>query len=340
MSEHELWNELGNLYFMAGAYDQAVHAYHHSIQLDESYGRPYSNLALIYARQGKQEMAARLFRKSLALLQDTREKAISWNRLGNLYRQARNYPEAVVAFQNADDLDPECRDGREQMGQMLYATSDLSILERAQQLKDTEPSRASAAPPTSAPQIGAAASVSTLEEGFHEELSADAPEDEWLTPWVELGEDAELTADLERLLGTAEHPLVLEADYEDETAAEYVLPDRFPLSVSLPVRPVTLVGADAAGSAAQAVEVELLERPEPTASDADSNLPSDGGSDEAQDAQAALGARDADEAELEFDKLQRMVRQSITPAWDPLGNLHKSMGRYQDALLAYQQAVQ
>ena len=38
MSEHELWNELGNLYFMSGAYDQAIHAYQRSIQLDAGFG--------------------------------------------------------------------------------------------------------------------------------------------------------------------------------------------------------------------------------------------------------------------------------------------------------------
>ena len=57
MSEHELWNELGNLYFLSGEYGQAVHAYRRSIQMDESFGRPYSNLALTYVQQGKYEQA-------------------------------------------------------------------------------------------------------------------------------------------------------------------------------------------------------------------------------------------------------------------------------------------
>ena len=55
MSEHELWNELGNLYFLGGQYQQAVHAYRRSIQLDRNFGRPYSNLALTYVQQGKYE---------------------------------------------------------------------------------------------------------------------------------------------------------------------------------------------------------------------------------------------------------------------------------------------
>ena len=84
MSEHELWNELGNLYFMSGAYDQAVFAYHRSIQLESGFGRPYSNLALTYVQQGKFEQAVELYRASLELLIDEKDVALSWSRLGNV----------------------------------------------------------------------------------------------------------------------------------------------------------------------------------------------------------------------------------------------------------------
>jgi tetratricopeptide (TPR) repeat protein len=107
MSEHELWNELGNLYFMSGAYNQAVYAYHRSIQLDDSFGRPYSNLALAYVQQGKYQEAIELYRSSIELLADNKEKAISWSRLGNVYRHLKDYKNAVVAYQQADELDPQ-----------------------------------------------------------------------------------------------------------------------------------------------------------------------------------------------------------------------------------------
>jgi tetratricopeptide (TPR) repeat protein len=107
MSEHELWNELGNLYFMSGAYNQAVYAYHRSIQLDGSFGRPYSNLALTYVQQGKYQEAIELYRSSIELLADNKEKAISWSRLGNVYRHLKDYKKAVVAYQQADELDPQ-----------------------------------------------------------------------------------------------------------------------------------------------------------------------------------------------------------------------------------------
>ena len=106
MSEHELWNELGNLYFMSGAYNQAAHAYERSIQTKASFGRPYSNLALTYVQQGKYDEAIDLYRRSIELLADVKEKAISWNRLGSVYRHLKDYSKAVIAFQEADELDP------------------------------------------------------------------------------------------------------------------------------------------------------------------------------------------------------------------------------------------
>jgi tetratricopeptide (TPR) repeat protein len=116
MSEHELWNELGNLYFLSGAYPQAVHAYNRSIKLDEDFGRPYSNLALTYVQQGRYDEAVDLYRRSIELLAENREKAISWNRLGHVFRYLKDYPQAVVAYRRADELDPDSGDGRDEPG--------------------------------------------------------------------------------------------------------------------------------------------------------------------------------------------------------------------------------
>ncbi len=107
MSEQELWNELGNLYFLSGSYGQAANAYERSIRLDTGFGRPYSNLALTYVQQGKFEEAIELYRRSIELLTDDKEKAVSWNRLGTVYRHLKDYSKAVIAFQEADELDPE-----------------------------------------------------------------------------------------------------------------------------------------------------------------------------------------------------------------------------------------
>jgi tetratricopeptide (TPR) repeat protein len=116
MSEHELWNELGNLYFLSGEYQQAVHAYRRSIQLDADFGRPYSNLALTYVQQGKYDQAIDLYRRSIELLGDNKERAISWNRLGNVFRHLKDYKQAVLAYRNADELDPETGEDEDKPG--------------------------------------------------------------------------------------------------------------------------------------------------------------------------------------------------------------------------------
>ena len=110
MSNHEVWNEIGNLYFMKGAYEPAIHAYLRSIQLDNKFGRSYSNLALAFVHTGKYIDAIKLYRHSIDLLPDMKERAITWNRLGILYRQIRDYKKALEAYQQADILDPQQRD--------------------------------------------------------------------------------------------------------------------------------------------------------------------------------------------------------------------------------------
>lgn len=125
MSEHELWNELGNLYFMSGAYRQASHAYERSIKLENRSGRPHSNLAFTYIQQGKNVEAVELLRASIDLLTCDREKAISWYRLGDVYRRLKDYRDAILAYQQADLLDPTISQNEEEVGQVLYGSSEL-----------------------------------------------------------------------------------------------------------------------------------------------------------------------------------------------------------------------
>lgn len=101
-----VWNEKGNIHFRNGAYAEAIAAYNKSIELDRSFGWPYSNLALTYLTLGKFSEAILLYQKSIVLLKTNEEKAASWNSLGNIYRQLNNYEDALNAYQNADEVDP------------------------------------------------------------------------------------------------------------------------------------------------------------------------------------------------------------------------------------------
>jgi tetratricopeptide (TPR) repeat protein len=105
-SDPMVWNEKGNVHFQDGAYDQAIRAYNRAIELDRTFGWPYSNLALVYLTLGKFPEAILLYRHSVNLLKTDAERAAAWNSLGNLHRHGGEYEEALKAYQKADELDP------------------------------------------------------------------------------------------------------------------------------------------------------------------------------------------------------------------------------------------
>ncbi len=108
------WNEKGNAFFNQGAFDEAINAYNKASQLDPSFGMPYSNLALTYLTQGQYAEAILLYQKASSLLDSDKDRALSWNGLGNAYRCINDYANAVAAYHKAAELDPETagmRDG-------------------------------------------------------------------------------------------------------------------------------------------------------------------------------------------------------------------------------------
>ena len=104
LNNANVWNELGNIFSKSKAYDEAVDAYNRAIELNPEFGWSYSNLALVYARRGNRDEAINLFHKSIGLLWADPDKAVAWNRLGDVYRQAGKYSDAIDAYQNADRL--------------------------------------------------------------------------------------------------------------------------------------------------------------------------------------------------------------------------------------------
>jgi tetratricopeptide (TPR) repeat protein len=98
------WADLGDAFFKMGSYEEAVDAYGKTIKLDPSAAWPKSNLALTLATQGKYQEATQLYRESLEGLLDDRDKAVTWNHLGNAYRKLGDFENAVAAFLRADEL--------------------------------------------------------------------------------------------------------------------------------------------------------------------------------------------------------------------------------------------
>jgi tetratricopeptide (TPR) repeat protein len=102
-----VWNELGNVYLNAGSCDDAISSYSKAIDLDRHFAWPYSNLAFAYVHKGRFAEAILLYQRSIELFSTDKDKAITWNRLGNVYRRINDYSNAIAAYQTADELDPE-----------------------------------------------------------------------------------------------------------------------------------------------------------------------------------------------------------------------------------------
>jgi tetratricopeptide (TPR) repeat protein len=107
MSEFEIWNELGNIYFNTEAYDESIHAYTKAIELDQGCRQSYCNLASIYVNQGRHVDAIALLQQGIELLEKGPDKALLWDRLGDVYRKLDQYDNALPAYRKAIELDPD-----------------------------------------------------------------------------------------------------------------------------------------------------------------------------------------------------------------------------------------
>ncbi len=107
MSEHQLWNELGNIHINVGEYEQALGAYKKAIDLAPKSGRAQSNLATAYVRLSEPEKAIPHYQRSIELFEDFNEKASSWHQLGIAYQMLEDDKNTLLAFERAAALDPE-----------------------------------------------------------------------------------------------------------------------------------------------------------------------------------------------------------------------------------------
>ena len=99
-----VWNELGLVLFKVGSYEDAIDAFIKAIELDPSIGYYYCNLGQVLVSQGRLTDAIELFEKSLELFQNNLDKSVSWNRLGDIYRQLGLMSESQAAYKLTEVL--------------------------------------------------------------------------------------------------------------------------------------------------------------------------------------------------------------------------------------------
>lgn len=318
MSEHELWNELGNLYFMSGAYEPASYAYIRSINLDPGFGRPYSNLALVYVEKGKYTEAIELFRKSIDLLADTREKVTTMNRLGNAFRQIKDYNNAVAVYQKADELDPTISDMRDDIVQDIRApltlsmpAFDLKINQPAQKLSE-EDQVFTPDPDSDRASIQTEDAICELAADILYPIpdTSDIPELDEMeideTPALDISDCSIPTPDPVKIHGSDWHLDDTETRMEEEQGGF-----NFCATETVELDNQTLTETES---------VQYTQADYPLIELSDSELTA---------------------IENDIAKFTKVV--NINPrnsmAWYTLGNLYKSIGQYKNAIFSYQQAI-
>lgn len=96
--------EVGRLLYKTGSYDQAASVLQRAINLEPSSGYAHSYLARTRTAQGRYNAAIALYRKSIDLIPNEKEKSNAWNWLGDVYRKLNDYDNALKAYQNASAL--------------------------------------------------------------------------------------------------------------------------------------------------------------------------------------------------------------------------------------------
>ncbi len=100
------WYSLGNIYAALERDEEAINAYRQAIDANPANPWPYHNLALVYEKREQYSEAVTFYQQAIERHANNRDKAVSWDSLGNVYRDAGSFQEAVHAFQEALKLNP------------------------------------------------------------------------------------------------------------------------------------------------------------------------------------------------------------------------------------------
>lgn len=341
MRVHELWNELGNLYFISGSYGHAVYAYERAIELSPNIGEPYSNLALTYVKRNEHLKALDYYNRSLEFLTDGFNKAVSMHKLGEVYLHLKRFQEASDLYQKMQESTPDAEwkiDNMEPSELLLHCSPGSVDDQQIEKASD--------------PIVEAS---SELEMPlFVEEL----------TPWwfegqVEPDDEPESSFDLENtnVSGvydieaeiTETEPLIWEQEYSGQSDHEEESFEDEPSNVN----------EEAAIQDDEAVELDAV--PE-----TDLSIVTDDGSDVMTEIPEFSGENitnldtihyetssveyplvelsedDCLEVQAEIDQLKQKLDAdpSNAPAWHTLGGDYKALSQYDDAIDAYQKAIE
>lgn len=100
------WYSLGNIFAALDRDDEAIHAYKQAIRANPDAPWPHHNMALVYEKRERYSEAIAAYKQAIDRHTNDRDKAVSWDSLGNVFSDVGRYDEAVYAFKQALELNP------------------------------------------------------------------------------------------------------------------------------------------------------------------------------------------------------------------------------------------
>ena len=328
MNDALLWNEIGNIYLKMELYDDAISVYLKSLELNPDSGWTYSNLAFSYYRKAEFGRAISLYRISIPLLTDPKKLAITWNRLGDTFRTIKDMENAVIAYKKADNLEIKLSLSSLPANKGRPLTENSSVLTNPPHAPRTTvpPETPHFARLPSQPREPQHASPIINKEPSRNPLAQSG-----ITP-VAMPKSAEEKR-TNPSAGNQSKPSIIPA-YELKRSNLYVIPSPVPEQVEQSdVHPSNPPEQDTQpldlGASAWHQPIPIQD-PIPT-----------------QVVQPGINTtKSKDDINLEEILAKINIYENITTtnptndrAWDTLGKLYKSLGRYADAIAAYKQAI-
>jgi len=125
-------NNAGNERFAESAYDEALAEYRQAQVEEPDRAEPYHNAANAYNRQG--QLKATLAQAQQALkTADPDLAAQAWYNLGNAFFDAKDWPSAIAAYQEALRLDPKDPDAKHNLELALQKLQEQEQEQQEQQ---------------------------------------------------------------------------------------------------------------------------------------------------------------------------------------------------------------
>lgn len=335
MSDAMLWIELGNIYLRIGSPKDAIAAYTKAIELNPDSGMPYCSLGHAYFLTGEFGHALFLFRKSIQLLDKPENQALVWNNIGDTYRALKDINSAIEAYKKADDLDmgasPLEQKVPRQTGNIANFRELIKSEKGVSNMNSFPPDL-----PKSAATSGPSFETQALADGFHPVNLGKGYEENH--PLAERSETTPpVTPDLNRK--TDQKSTALPIASTQKTSHLVRNTENASLSREKPI-----IVIPASKERAENLTIDGTSQREPETRNSVTTIkPEEVRSVKSKGHSNIYPCIDNLEEILAkvniYEKITR-VNPTNDRAWDTLGKLYKSLGRYKDAIAAYKKAIE